>query len=588
MSRSDIIAYIHGNARGLLDALARVRRDARDTARSTQGEFAMMSQRLRGEASTLARTFAGAFAGGLFAGGAAGFLQGARSVVSELSEMGKQIDRIGMSAKTFQELRFGFELAGVASASFSRGMESFAQRIGEAATKGNELTRIFAANNVALRDSAGNIRSNEALLRDYANLIRNAGSDQEQMTLATRAFGEDAGRSFVNALKDGTDGLDAMAKAAAEAGGTIDEELIRKAEELDDRWASTWRSFEMNAKSAIMNVVTAMDDIAAKFREFDRVQAAAAAGARIGAMAGNPPPDPNRPRRRVVRGPDARINAAFGGTEPEGDRAIERMLRQRYGGTTVVPAGNEQKGGGRAGGRNAAAAAALREAEAVQKLIENLAHELSLVSMSDLEKSKANALRQAGAAASDEERQQIEALVTAIHSETEALRENEEAQKARGQAIENLFQMGNDALSALMSKSEDAGDVVRRLAVQLALAGAQAALLGTGPLAGLFGSGGRILGGLPFFGGARARGGEVSPGRVYQINEKEYFAPGSAGRIIPPGGGAFNMTFAPQIDARGADREGLARVERQLQRMQAEMPAKVIDTVRKAQAGRMI
>jgi phage-related minor tail protein len=48
------------------------------------------------------------------------------------------------------------------------------------------------------------------------------------------------------------------------------------------------------------------------------------------------------------------------------------------------------------------------------------------------------------------------------------------------------------------------------------------------------------------------------------------------------------VNFNPQIDARGADQAGLARVEAQLQRMKGEMPAVAIDAVRKAQAGRML
>lgn len=51
------------------------------------------------------------------------------------------------------------------------------------------------------------------------------------------------------------------------------------------------------------------------------------------------------------------------------------------------------------------------------------------------------------------------------------------------------------------------------------------------------------------------------------------------------GGGGAVIHFAPVIDARGADSEGLARVEAQLNKMQRELPATVVSTVRKAQSG---
>lgn len=57
--------------------------------------------------------------------------------------------------------------------------------------------------------------------------------------------------------------------------------------------------------------------------------------------------------------------------------------------------------------------------------------------------------------------------------------------------------MGGDALTAMVDGSMKAEDALKRLVVQLAAAAAQAALLGSGPLAGLFGSkggGGALLG----------------------------------------------------------------------------------------------
>src|SRR5690606_3853526 len=112
-----------------------------------------------------------------------------------------------------------------------------------------------------------------------------------------------------------------------------------------------------------------------------------------------------------------------------------------------------------------------------------------LIGATDLERAKANALRQAGAAATEEQRAQIEALVTAIHQETEALKEREEAQRAQAQALSSLFDMGADALVSMIDNGTKAEEVIKRLAIQLAFAAAQAALLGTGPLAGLFGGG---------------------------------------------------------------------------------------------------
>ncbi|WGG61866.1 tape measure protein [Brucella intermedia] len=50
--------------------------------------------------------------------------------------------------------------------------------------------------------------------------------------------------------------------------------------------------------------------------------------------------------------------------------------------------------------------------------------------------------------------------------------------------------------------------------------------------------------------------------------------------------GGGNFTYAPQIDARGADQAGLAQLTAELQRQKAELPATVLATMRKAKSTR--
>src|SRR5690606_17812031 len=80
-------------------------------------------------------------------------------------------------------------------------------------------------------------------------------------------------------------------------------------------------------------------------------------------------------------------------------------------------------------GRAKAISDAQREKEAVTKLIEQLEHEHSLIGMTDQEREVANALRRAGAAATDEQRAKIEQLVEATYAEREAIKANQEAMK---------------------------------------------------------------------------------------------------------------------------------------------------------------
>jgi hypothetical protein len=97
---------------------------------------------------------------------------------------------------------------------------------------------------------------------------------------------------------------------------------------------------------------------------------------------------------------------------------------------------------------------------------------------------------------------------------------------------------------------------------------------------------GALIGAVP----GRRLGGPVRAGQPYVVGEKqpELFVPSTSGTIVPQvgslasgSGGAVSAPVTITIDARGADREGLERVERQLGRLQAELPARITQTVQK-------
>ena len=144
-----------------------------------------------------------------------------------------------------------------------------------------------------------------------------------------------------------------------------------------------------------------------------------------------------------------------------------------------------------------------------------------------------------------------------------------DAQKAVNDANRFFGDTAADALEDLIINGEKAEDVLKNVVKQLARAALQAALMGSGPLAGLFGMSGSngapggLIGGL--LGGlipGRAAGGPVSAGKPYIVGEKrpELFVPSTSGRIVPKvpsglsGGGRGAVTISPtySIDARGS------------------------------------
>ena len=97
------------------------------------------------------------------------------------------------------------------------------------------------------------------------------------------------------------------------------------------------------------------------------------------------------------------------------------------------------------------------------------------------------------------------------------------------------------------------------------------------------------------FGGARAMGGPVAPGKAYLVGERgpEMMVPQSAGTIVPnhalkdSGESGVTLNFAPSIDARGADQSQVDRLERGLYDLATSFEVNVQDALRKGRNRRI-
>ena len=182
-----------------------------------------------------------------------------------------------------------------------------------------------------------------------------------------------------------------------------------------------------------------------------------------------------------------------------------------------------------------------RERKAVADLIAQLEFERGLIGATNVEREKANALRRAGAAATPEQKARIEELVDAMYAEREALRANKEA-------MEELGEIGRDALQGLYSdllNGVSGADALRsalnRLADSLIDLGFD-----------------WLSGGFDFKLPGREKGGPVRKGQPYIVGEKrpEVFVPDQNGTIIPKVPDAIRTGQMPRIAAAGSTAGG--------------------------------
>jgi len=196
----------------------------------------------------------GAFAGFIGVAAVGQLTNYAKESLEFADSIAKTADKLGVSTDALQEYRFAAERSGVGQQALDVGIQRFTRRLGEAAEGTGVLSKVLEQQNIQVRDSAGNLRNTEDVLRDYANAIQGAETDQEKLLLAFKAF-DTEGAALVNLLRDGAVGLDEFRKTARDAGVVMDEELIRKAEIANDKWDTLSTTISVKFKSAMVFMV---------------------------------------------------------------------------------------------------------------------------------------------------------------------------------------------------------------------------------------------------------------------------------------------------------------------------------------------
>lgn len=155
----------------------------------------------------------------------------------------------------------------------------------------------------------------------------------------------------------------------------------------------------------------------------------------------------------------------------------------------------------RAATRGASGRSGSRQADGAQRLIASLERELDILRATDPVQKEMIRNREALAGATEAERQMVEALIAAKQREVEA---QDQAREAWEFGKNAAF----DALDAIIVQGEKASDVMASLARSIASAFLQSAILGTGPLAGIWGGQGAGL--LDFIFPKKADGGMIT------------------------------------------------------------------------------
>lgn len=567
---------------------------------------------------------------------------GVQQLSDTVARTGDAARRAGLDFKTFQQLAYVAKSNRIEVDALTDGVRELQLRGAEFFSTGEgSAAEAFKALGYSAEEVREKLKQPSAFLTEILDKLKQF--DKASQTLMTDSlFGGTAAEEFVRLIDQGADGIRRTISEGEALGQVLTDDVLVKARDLDDvfrdvgdtvgghlkaliieaswelaRFIDTWRGFE-NQRTTTLDASLAsigekrleIETKILELRDQMRNNTSFLAQAE------------NRQTEAAIKALQEQSNQLN-----QQESQILAVLKKRDPVTTpsnpppalTLPPPPPDKGGG----RSKAASDAEREREAVDRLIESLDFEYSMIGKTDVQREKMLALRQAGKAATEEERLAIMSKVDAIYAETEAYDDAKAAAEDARDAARDFAGTLVNGLVEGKSATEALGDALKNLGSRLINSGLDS-------LFGMGGKGGGIFGGLfNLFGGGTSAasyaglsgglfsdGGYTGDGTKYEpagvVHKGEYvfdadavrkaggpkameamrrnlkgYADGGYVGVAPAlttpsvgsfadGGSSGNsstvVNFSPTINAQGADAAGLERVQRELMRLKADLP----------------
>lgn len=435
MTRPDIPVTIGGDPRGFESALSRIRNAARTTAGDVMTSFARVKSIGLGAVG---------LAGAL---GITTFIQAAKTAADAVANIGDEAKRAGLSAKVFQEWAYVAEQARIPVEAITDGLKELQLRADEFAITGKgSAAEAFERLGLKPQEVKEKLKNPSELLLLLVERTRQLKDTAAGIRIFDELFGGTGGERMVALIEQGEAGIRAQIKAANDFGHVLSDDVILKAQEIDRQFNAISMTVGNTLKSAIVSVVASMMDFMDSLRAVENQRASTIQSSINDVMRQK---QETAQAIAAIDSADSKLNdrqrAKAKGTHQikmqqldEQENRLIKELENRpevmnftpRGGTAWTPSAYkppETTGSKKGGGRSASKTATDRERESVQELIAELEEELRIVGLSDKEKRASVISRQAGSAATDDERKKIIQLNEALYQEEQAREKAREA-----------------------------------------------------------------------------------------------------------------------------------------------------------------
>ena len=498
-----------------------------------KSRFKSMGQSALSLTKGLAAGIAGGFIGGLVGAGIEGMIGQFREVARSVAEIGDQAKLAGIDVKAFQELRYVADQNRIGVDALADGIKELNLRADEfilSGGKSGSAAEAFQRLGFSATDLKEKLKDPSALFSEIIGKLQQFDK-AAQIRISDELFGGSAGERFVQLIEQGEAGIRATVQEARDLGLVMDSELIERAAEIDRRFNAIANTVGTALKSAIVSAADSLAEFIDGFRAFENQRSRTLENRQL--EIANQRLDlenqildlTDKQSKSASELSDVAKDLGFAngrntsldGYTSQIDEARKKLTAlgeedakitgvlfnrispmQRTGDRTwTPPAYTPPSSGGGGSSRSASVSATDREREAVTKLIAELEEELRLVGATDAQRRAAIALRQAGSAATEEERQKIIALNEAIYQEEEARQRASDALDFQKSALSGLItdlRNGASVGEAFANVLSKIADRIQDELVDAIFSVNSAGGGGTGFFGTIFGGIGKILG----------------------------------------------------------------------------------------------
>ncbi|WFP89677.1 tail tape measure protein [Ensifer adhaerens] len=512
------------------------------------------------------------------AGGVAGIAAGVisastvaviRDAASAIASIGDEARRAGLDVKSFQELKYVAEQNRIGVDALTDGIKELNLRADEFILTGSgSAAEAFKRLGLNADDLKKKLKDPSALFTEIIGKLQQFDK-AAQIRILDEVFGGTGGEQFVQLIEAGEAGIRDTIKAANDLGIVLDEKMVQQAAEIDRKLNAIATTVGTNLKAAIVSVVSSMGQFIDSFNDIQNQQTNTLA-ARQTELLGRR----NDIAQQIREAKETReamgaygakgmldeqitqLEAYLDQIGEEEDRVIA-ILSDRNSPKPapsvkwtppVITPDDDKKGRG-SGGRSKAERAAEKEKKAIDDVIQSLRDELAVMGLTDIERERTIALREAGVTYASKEGQEISKLIDKKYQQMAAEEQLIDSQERMRDAAQRMGDTLDDQLMRAIDGTFDLKEALAAVLTEVVNVKTNGkGLFGSlfEALSGGFGGGSKGLFSSSFVpnttlgdflkGGARAGGGDVSPGRIYEINEyeDEFFAPTQHGRIIAP------------------------------------------------------